>query len=97
MLSPAYEGIRLRGRPDRAPSVLARGFRPCVYELRQYPQARFVLPTTVAWVLLEDGDAEAIRAEIAAGRTGAARGLLLNRAVELISLGAAIPRPGHPI
>jgi hypothetical protein len=50
---------------------------------------RFARPTTVARALLADGDAEAVRAEVLAGRYRAACGLLLNRAVELIGLGAA--------
>jgi hypothetical protein len=46
-------------------------------------------PTTLVWALLDDQDAEAVRAEVHAGRHRDACGLLLNRAVELISLGAA--------
>src|SRR4051794_7406679 len=57
--------------------------------LAWYARARFPRPTTVAWALLADGDAEDLRAEVRAGRHHAACGLLLNRAVELIGLGAA--------
>jgi hypothetical protein len=54
-----------------------------------YSRARFPRPTTVVWALLTDGDAEDLQAEVRAGRNHAACGLLLNRAVELIGLGAA--------
>jgi hypothetical protein len=50
------------------------------------PHAR---PTTLLWALLADADAEDLRAEVHAGRHREACGLLLNRAVELLSLGAA--------
>jgi hypothetical protein len=59
--------------------------------VRGYARHRFARPTTVAWTLLEDGDAESIRAEVAAGHPEAACGLLLNRAIELLSLAAALP------
>ena len=57
---------------------------------------RFARPTTVAWTLLADGDAEAIRSEVAAGHPEAACGLLLNRAIELLSLAAALPETTLP-
>jgi hypothetical protein len=41
---------------------------------------------TAVWVLVADEDAEAIRADPSAGRHRAACNLLLNRAVELLSL-----------
>ena len=44
---------------------------------------------TLVWALLTDDDAEDLRADVDAGRHAEACGLLLNRAVELISLGAA--------
>src|SRR3954469_12173927 len=47
--------------------------------------------TTVVWALLDPGDAEAIRAEVGAGRHRDACGLLLNTAVELLPLAAANP------
>jgi hypothetical protein len=43
------------------------------------------------WALLHNRDADAIRSCVAAGRHADARGLLLNRAVELISLVTATP------
>jgi hypothetical protein len=53
---------------------------------RAYSSAR---PSTLIWTRLDDQDAEAVRAEIDAGRHRAAGGLRLDRAVELISLAAA--------
>jgi hypothetical protein len=51
--------------------------------------------TTLVWTLLSDDDADDdaddLRADVGAGRHAAACDLLLNRAVELISLGSAIP------
>ena len=58
-----------------------RGVRPWL--------ARTSAPMTVIWALLAEDDAEAIRTEVAAARPEHACGLLLNRAVELISLAAA--------
>ena len=55
-------------------------------------RAQSARPTTLVWTLLDDQDAEAVRAEVHAGRHRDACGLLLNRAVELISLGAAASR-----
>ena len=57
---------------------------------------RFPQPTTLVWTLLDDQDAEAVRAEVRAGRHHDACGLLLNRAVELISLVAARPLSWSP-
>ena len=57
---------------------------------------RFARPTTVAWTLLDDGDAESIRSAVAAGHHNAACGLLLNRAIELLSLAAALPETTLP-
>jgi len=56
-----------------------------------YTRHRFARPTTVAWTLLDDGDAESIRSEVAAGHHKAACGLLLNWAVELLPITAAMP------
>lgn len=64
--------------------------------VRGYTRHRFARPTTVAWALLEDGDAESIRWEVAAGHHEAACGLLLNRAIELLSLAAALPETTRP-
>ena len=55
-----------------------------------WQQTRLSRPTMVVWALLDRDDAEAIRQEVAAEHPGAACGLLLNRAVEIISLGAAV-------
>jgi len=46
----------------------------------------------VAWTLLDDGDAESIRSEVAVGHDNAACGLLLNWAVELLPITAAMPK-----
>lgn len=52
-------------------------------------------PSAVVRVLLEEPDAEALRDEIAAGRHHEACGLLLNRAIELLTLSVAEPEsPG---
>ena len=40
--------------------------------------------TTAVWVLVNDEDAEAIRADLSAGNPGHACDLLLNRAIELL-------------
>jgi hypothetical protein len=47
--------------------------------------------TTAVWALVADEDAEAIRAHLIAGRHGDACNLLLNRAVELLSLLSVLP------
>src|SRR5262249_56142555 len=47
--------------------------------------------TAVVWALLHDPDSEALRAEVDSGRHHDACGLLLNRAVELLPVGAAVP------
>jgi hypothetical protein len=49
----------------------------------------FVSPDRKA-TLLDGGDAECIRSELAAGHHGAACGLLLNRAIELLPIAAAM-------
>ena len=64
--------------------------------VRGYTRHRFARPTTVAWTLLDDGDAESIRSAVAAGHPEAACGLLLNRAIELLSLAAALPEATLP-
>ena len=46
-------------------------------------------PATLFWTLLADDDADELHTDIGAGRHAEACGLLLNRAVELITLGAA--------
>jgi hypothetical protein len=52
-------------------------------------RVRLACPTTLIWALLANDDAEDLRADLDAGRHAEACGLLLNRAVELLSLGAA--------
>ena len=47
--------------------------------------------TTAVWVLVNDEDAEAIRADLSAGDPGHARDLLLNRAIELLALASVTP------
>jgi hypothetical protein len=64
--------------------------------VRGYTRDRLARPTTVAWTLREDGGAESIRSAVAAGHHDAACGLLLNQAVELLSLAAALPETTLP-
>jgi hypothetical protein len=64
--------------------------------VRCYTRHRFARPTTVAWTPLADRDAESIRSAVAAGHQEAACGLLLNRAIELLSLAAALPETTLP-
>ena len=47
--------------------------------------------TTVVRVLLDDRDAEVIRAKVIAGHFDDACGQLLNRAIELVTLGSIVP------
>jgi hypothetical protein len=47
-------------------------------------------PSTLFWTLLAEDDAEDLRADVEAGRHAEACGTLLNRAVEILSLGAAL-------
>jgi hypothetical protein len=54
-------------------------------------------PSAVVWILLDDRDAEAVRTEVFAGRHHDACGLVLNRAVELIPIAAAMPGPDRTI
>ena len=60
-------------------------------ELRRLARGSAPRPTAVVWALLDEPDAEALRAEVDAGRHHDACGLLLNRAVELLPLGAVVP------
>ena len=61
--------------------------------LAGYARRQFERPTTVVWALLAEEDAEVLRTELTDGHHGAACGLLLSWAVELIPLGAAAPVP----
>jgi hypothetical protein len=60
-------------------------------ELRRLARDSARRPAAVVWALLEEPDAEDLRAEVGAGRHHDACGTLLNRAVELIPLVAALP------
>jgi hypothetical protein len=55
-----------------------------------YATERFPRPTSTVWALLHDQDAEMIRAEVGAGRYQDACALLLNRAIELVTLASVI-------
>src|SRR4051812_15861220 len=59
--------------------------------LRYSVEAGLARSTTAVWALVADEDAEAIRADLSAGRHRDACNLLLNRAVELLSLLSALP------
>jgi hypothetical protein len=60
-------------------------------ELGRLARGPMSRPTTVVWALLDDQDAAAVRTEVTAGRHHRACGLLLNAAVELLPITAAIP------
>jgi hypothetical protein len=47
--------------------------------------------TSMVWTLLDEDDADDLRADLGAGRHAEACGLLLNRAVELVGLGSVVP------
>jgi hypothetical protein len=49
--------------------------------------------SAVIWALLEETDAEVVRTEVGAGRHHDACDLLLNRAVEILPIAAAVPYP----
>ena len=53
------------------------------------PTTSYQCPTAPFWTMLADDDADDLRADIGAGRHAEACGLLLNRALELITPGAA--------
>jgi hypothetical protein len=59
--------------------------------LRHAVRTGWTHSTTAVWALLADEDAEAIRADLSAGRPGEACNLLLNRAVELLPLSSGSP------
>jgi hypothetical protein len=59
--------------------------------LRHAVVAVLTRSTTAVWALVADEDAEAIRADLSAGRRRDAGNLLLNRAVELLSLLSVLP------
>src|SRR5918995_1098758 len=64
---------------------------PPIEELGRLARASARRPAALVWALLDEPDADDLRAEFDAGRHRDACGLLLNRAVELLSLGAAMP------
>jgi hypothetical protein len=59
--------------------------------LRHYVRGWFTRSMTAVWALLDEEDAEAIRADLTAGHHQDACNLLLNRAVELLSLLSVLP------
>lgn len=59
-------------------------------ELGRPEGSRWRREASLAWALLTDEDADAIRSEIDAGRHRQACSLLLNLAVELLSIEAAV-------
>ena len=59
--------------------------------LRHSVVAGLTRSTTAVWALVADEDAEAIRADLSAGRPGEACNLLLNCAVELLPLSSGSP------
>jgi hypothetical protein len=59
--------------------------------LRHSVGAGLAPSTTAVWALLADEDAEAIQADLGAGRHREACHLLLNRAVELLPLSSGAP------
>jgi hypothetical protein len=59
-------------------------------ELSRLADASGRRPTTLVWALLDEPDAEALRSEVGSGRNHDACGLLLNRAVELLPIAAAL-------
>ena len=59
--------------------------------LRHAVRTGWTHATTAVWALLADEDAEAIRADLSAGRPGEACTLMLNRAVELLPLSSGAP------
>ena len=83
---------------DYAGTVDQRGLRWFLPEdviprelLRHSVVAGLSRSTTAVWALVADEDAEAIRADLSAGRHRDAYNLLLNRAVELLSLFSVLP------
>ncbi|MDG3008419.1 hypothetical protein [Paludisphaera mucosa] len=55
-------------------------------ELHRLTRRRHPGPSAFVWTLLADEDAEDLRVDVGTGRHAEAYSLLLNRAVELISL-----------
>jgi hypothetical protein len=59
--------------------------------LRHAVVAGWTRSTTAVWAMVADEDVEAIQADLSAGRHCDACNLLLNRAVELLSLLSVLP------
>ena len=59
--------------------------------LPQFARGWLTRSTTAVWVLVNDEDAEAIRADLSAGDPVHACDLLLNRAIELLPLASVTP------
>jgi hypothetical protein len=65
-------------------------------ELRQLARNSAGRPSALVWALVKDPDVEDLRAQVRAGSYGDAFGLLLNRAVEILPLGAAVSGTNIP-
>jgi hypothetical protein len=59
-------------------------------ELRRLARNSAGRPSAFVWALVEDPDVEDLRTQVRAGCYGDAFGLLLNRAIEILPLGAAV-------
>jgi hypothetical protein len=59
-------------------------------KLRRLARASSGRPLAFVWALVEDPDAEDRRTQVRAGCHGDAFGLLINQAVEILPLGAAV-------
>jgi hypothetical protein len=70
--------------------VVPEGILPAE-ELSRLARASNRRPGALVWALLDEPDAEALRTEVGSGRGHDACGLLLNRAVELLPITAAVP------
>ena len=68
----------------------------CGDVLSRYSRYQSVRPTTVVWAVLDDEAAQIIQDRVRGERHGDACGLLLNRAVELLALGSALPMGSPP-
>jgi hypothetical protein len=64
-----------------------------IHSLARGPSRRLL---AVVWALLEEPDAEDLRAEVEAGRCRDALGLLLNRAIKLTHAAAALTGSAPP-
>jgi hypothetical protein len=62
-------------------------------ELARLARAPRRRSSAVIWALLDEADADDVRAEVGAGRHRDACGLLLNRAVEILPIAAVVSGP----